>query len=64
VNERLRRWSEDESVGRALAVAGLLLLAVQLAPPELIRSIARLWPLAVIAVGVLLVVRGGTKRSA
>jgi hypothetical protein len=64
VKEKLRRWSEDERVGRALAVAGIVLLAVQLMPDGLVHALARLWPLAVIAVGVLLIVRGTTKRSA
>lgn len=57
MRERLRRWSEDESVGRALLVAGAVIFLVQILPEGLLRLLAKLWPLAVVAIGVLLIVR-------
>jgi hypothetical protein len=52
-------------VGRALLVAGVVILVVQLLPEGLLRLAARLWPLAVVAIGVLLIVRnrGDASRS-
>jgi hypothetical protein len=64
VSERLRRWSEDETVGRALLAAGAIILVVQLMPPSLLQLAARLWPLAVVAIGVLLIVRNAGSSGA
>lgn len=63
MKQHLRRWSEDPSVGKALIVLGIVILAVQLAPAGLVRALARLWPLGVIAVGVLLILRNRTDRT-
>jgi hypothetical protein len=58
----LSRWSEDETVGRMLIVAGVVVLVIQIVPYGLFRVITKLWPLAILVVGVALLV--GTRRRA
>lgn len=57
MRERLRRWSEDETVGKALMAAGLVFLVVQWMPPSVFALVKRMWPLAIIAVGAMLLWR-------
>lgn len=54
MRETIRRWSEDETVGKALIVAGLIFLVVQAVPFSFIAWMKRLWPVALIGAGVLL----------
>ena len=53
----LRRWSEDETVGKALMAAGAVFLLVQLLPAWAVSWLRRAWPLAIIGVGALLLWR-------
>lgn len=57
MTERLRRWSEDETVGKALIAAGCVFLAIQWMPDAWIAVLRRLWPLVLIAAGALLLLR-------
>ena len=60
----LRRWSEDRSVGIALIVAGGIILIVQIIPSGLLGLVVKAWPLALVAVGALLLFgRGERARS-
>ena len=57
----LRRWSEDRTVGQALIVAGVVILVVQVMPWKLIHVASHLWPLALVAIGAILLV--GRRRG-
>ena len=59
----LRRWSEDGTVGWALVVAGIVILVVQVAPGGLVALLTRLWPLAIVAIGVGLLLGRRSARS-
>jgi drug/metabolite transporter (DMT)-like permease len=54
---RLGSWSRDETVGKALIAAGAVFLAVQLLPAAVVGALRKLWPLALIAAGALLIWR-------
>lgn len=60
----LRRWSEDRGVGIALIVAGAVILFVQVIPTGLLGIVMKAWPLALVAVGALLLFgRGNSTRN-
>ena len=54
MRESFRRWSEDETVGKALMAAGATWLIVQLLPPGAIAWLRHLWPLVLVGAGALL----------
>ena len=57
----LHRWSEDRGVGIALIVAGSVILFVQVVPSGLLSVLAKAWPLALVAVGALLLFGRGDR---
>ena len=59
----LRRWTEDRSVGVALIVAGAVILFVQVVPSGLLSLMTKAWPLALVAVGALLLFGRGALRT-
>ncbi len=54
---RLREWTRDATLGKALIVAGVVFFIVQVLPSNVVAGLARLWPLALIAAGLLLIRR-------
>ena len=58
MRDRLDRWSEDARLGKALIVAGVVVLLVQLAPSRLLDFVAHLWPLGIVAVGAAVLLQG------
>ena len=58
----VQRWSEDATVGKALIVAGAIILVVQVLPRGLFALLPKLWPLAIMAVGVALLLGGRKPR--
>ena len=57
MRDTLKRWTENETVGHALMVAGLIFLVVQLVPEGAIAWLRHAWPLALVAAGALLLWR-------
>ena len=54
----LSRWSEDETLGKALILAGVIILAVQVMPRRLLAALVSLWPLAIVVIGVGFLMKG------
>ena len=59
----LHRWSEDRGVGIALIVAGSVILFIQIVPSGLLSVMTKAWPLALVAVGALLLFGRGAART-
>ena len=59
----LRRWSEDRGIGLAMIVAGAVILFVQVVPKGLLSLLVKAWPLALVAVGAVLVFGRGRIRA-
>lgn len=57
MKDTLRRWTENETVGHALIVAGIIFLVVQMLPGAAIAWLRHAWPLALVAAGALLLWR-------
>ncbi len=56
------RWAEDETVGKALLVAGVVMLLVQVLPWSAVSFLVKLWPLALIVIGIRMVLASGRKE--
>ena len=63
MRERLRRFTEDETVGKALMIAGAIFLAIRILPWRALARALELWPLLVIGVGVGLIVAARRKST-